>query len=110
LAFAARAVARRAPSVAVLVDPTKLDRPKAPRSDIFWAEVLEVRLGRRLCEALAAKSDSITPGPMDLRGALVELLPDIGGYWLCRRVRPARGAAGGSIVPEVMDAVDEMLL
>ena len=47
---------------------------------------------------------------MDLRGALLELLPDMGGYWLCRRVRTVRGGAGGSIVPEVMEAVEEMLL
>jgi hypothetical protein len=80
LAFAARAAARRAPSVAGFVVVIMLVRPKFPISDMFGVEVLTARLGRRLCEARAAKSDSITPGPMDLRGALVELLPDMGGY------------------------------
>ena len=109
MAFAARAVARRAPSVAGFADPIILLLPKLPVSDKFCIEMLAI-LGRLLCDALAVKSESITPGPMDLRGALLELLPDIGGYWLCRRERTVRGALGASIIVEFMDAVEEMLL
>ena len=50
---------------------------------------------------------------MDFRGALGAFappLPDIGGYWLCLRFRIATGALGGSIAPDAVDAVEEMLL
>ncbi len=80
LAFAARAVARRAPSAAGFPTPTMLLRPNPPVSDTFWVDVEDARLGRRFCDALAVKSDSMTPGPIDLRGAFAEMLPDIGGY------------------------------
>ena len=109
LAFAARAVARRAPSVAVLPDPPILVRPD-PTSDKVWVDVVDAILGRRLCDALVVKSESITPGPIDLRGAFEEFVPDMGGYWLCRRVRIARGALGGSTIPEAAEVVEEMLL
>ena len=67
--------------------------------------------GRRFCEARAAKSDSITPGPMDLRGARnVLLVFETGGYWLCRRVLVARDVVGASTVFEMVDIVDAMLL
>lgn len=59
------------------------------------------------------KSESITPGPIDLRGALAAFaapLPEIGGYALCRRLRIARGALGGSMAPDAPDAVEETLL
>lgn len=55
---------------------------------------------------------SITPGPIDFRGALgtfAVALPDTGGYWLCRRVREPRGALGGSIAPDAAEVVDEIL-
>jgi hypothetical protein len=80
LAFAARAVASRAPSVAGLPDPPILVRQNPPASDKVWLDVVDAILGRRLCEALAVKSDSITPGPIDLRGALDEFVLDMGGY------------------------------
>ena len=50
---------------------------------------------------------------MDFLGAFVAFappLPDIGGYWLWRRFRIARGALGGSMAPDAADAVEEMLL
>lgn len=34
----------------------------------------------------------------------------MGGYWLCRRFRFARGAAGGSIAPDVPEVVEDILL
>lgn len=80
LAFAARAVARRAPSVAGFPDPPMLVRPNPPTSDKVWLDVFDAILGRLLCDALVAKSESITPGPIDLRGALDEFVLDMGGY------------------------------
>lgn len=50
---------------------------------------------------------------MDFRGALDALateLEEIGGYWLCRRVRMVSGALGGSIVPDAPEVVDDTLL
>lgn len=83
--FAAReAVSPRAPSVKDGPPPTFTLVDTPPASDNPCAEVLEARLGRRLC-ATFVLSVSITPGPMDLRGALTAFaaaLPDIGGYWL----------------------------
>jgi hypothetical protein len=105
-AFAARAVARRAPSAAVFVEPRRLDRPMLPVPGTSALAVLDARLGRRRCEALAAKSVSMPPGPIDLRGVLAALLPEIGGYWLCRRVRTVRGACGGSMLPEAKEAIE----
>lgn len=82
-------------------------------SDSPPADEFEARLGRRLCVGLVW-SESTTPGPIDFRGAfearLAAPLPEMGGYWLVRRVRIARGAAGGSIAPGVPDVVEETLL
>ena len=80
LAFAARAVARRAPSVAGFPDPPILVRPNPPTFDKVWVDVLDAILGRRLCDALVVKSESIIPGPIDLRGAFDEFVLDMGGY------------------------------
>jgi hypothetical protein len=66
--------------VAGLPDPPILVRPNPPASDNVCVDVVDAILGRRLCEALAVKSVSMTPGPMDLRGALDEFELDIGGY------------------------------
>jgi hypothetical protein len=72
--------------------------------------VVEARLGLRLWDVLRDTSGSVPPRPMDLREPLVALFTDIGGYWLCLRVRIATGADGGSIVPEAAEAVEDVLL
>lgn len=78
-AFAARAVARRAPSVAMFPDPAILDR-NPPASDRLFAEVLDARLGRRLCDGLDDKSVSVTPCPIDFRAPFPVVVPEMGGY------------------------------
>lgn len=55
-------------------------------------------------------SGSVPPRPMDLREPLDTLFTDIGGYWLCLRVRIARGADGWSIPPATAETVEGMLL
>lgn len=87
-------------------------RVEAAASESPCREWLEAKLGRLLCADLAW-SDSITPGPIDFLGAFAAgfiEFPDIGGYWLVRRVRVPTGAAGGSIIPDTPEAVEEALL
>jgi len=114
-AFVARAVIRRELSLEKLPD-TLNPRLPAVISDIFCIDVVEerlvvdARLGLRLWDVLKDTSGSVPPSPMDLRGPFVALFTDMGGYWLCLRVRMARGADGGSIVPEAAEAVEDMLL
>lgn len=47
---------------------------------------------------------------MDLRWPLPPLFADIGGYWFCLRVRIASGAVGGSILPGILDDVEDTLV
>jgi hypothetical protein len=88
-------------------------RVDTPVSDNPPADEVDARLGRRFCTGLVY-SESVTPGPIDRRGAFevtfAAPLPDIGGYWFCRRFRIARGAVGGSIFPDAPDVVEDKLL
>jgi hypothetical protein len=69
--------------------------PAASPPCIIGAPAPPPRLGRCLCLARSTKSVPITPGPIDLRGAVPFGAAEL--TLLCRRVLIASGALGGSI-------------
>ena len=105
------AVSPRAPSEYVFPPPMLL-RVEAAVSERPWRDWLNAKLGLRLWVDLV-KSESITPGPIDFRGAfdtaLAVLLPDTGGYALCLRFRMLAGALGGSMAPGTPVIVEDVV-
>jgi hypothetical protein len=52
------------------------------------------------------------PGPIDFRGGLAAVVPDTGGYWLCRRERAVPGPVATSVwtnTPVLVGCLTELL-
>lgn len=86
--------------------PTSIDRLPESRDEVLSPN----RLARLTCVFREATSEStMTPGPMDFRGALGAAWFETGGYWFWRRFRIAVDAAEASSVVEEEDTVEDVL-
>jgi hypothetical protein len=96
--------------LAVVAKVRVLSEPISREVLVTSLALSEKRLGRRFEELRVSVSPSATtPGPIDLRGGLAEILElETGGYWLCRRVRSPMVAVEASMEPDVVE-MDEAL-